>query len=124
MQPCHLGFGRTPPRCADFVYLASERDAPVSRSRVEALAGGPHLLFRDQGQDGHRLSKSPSPSRVRKYFGLKLLVIDEVGDRELERNSANTFVAVVLATYETAATVYASNGGFAKARTLGRMCAR
>ena len=91
---------------------------------IEALKGGYSVYFTTLSRIADDLSYGTSGAKYRKYIKPKVLVIDEVGYRAIDRAAANAFFEVIAARYETGAVILTSNKGFGKAHMFTRTYAR
>ncbi len=79
---------------------------------MEALAGGHSVYFTTMAKMIRELLAIPTRYRARKYLAPKLLVIDEIGYKNLDAKAAAVFFDVISARYETASVICSSNKGF------------
>ena len=81
---------------------------------LEAIAGGFSCYFTTLSKIANDLSSSYSPTKMRKYTSPKVLIIDEMGYRPLDRMAANYFFDIISARYETGTVILSSNKGFSE----------
>ncbi len=79
---------------------------------LEAIAGGHSVYFTTMAEMAADLAGVPTPAKVRKYLGPKVLVIDEIGYRPLDGRAGSTFFEVVSERYQTASIICSSNKSF------------
>ena len=79
---------------------------------IEAIKGGHSVYFTTLSRIADDLSYGTAGAKYRKYIKPKVLVIDEVGYRAIDRGAANAFFEVIAARYETGAVILTSNKGF------------
>ena len=81
---------------------------------LEAITGGFSCYFTTLSKIANDLSSSYSPIKMRKYTSPKVLIIDEMGYRPLDRMAANYFFDIISARYETGTVILSSNKGFSE----------
>jgi DNA replication protein DnaC len=85
---------------------------------VKALEGGYSVLFTTLAQLAEELAAVPHPSltrkRLRRYLQARLLIIDEVGYKQLTADQATYFFDIVRDRYEHGSTILTSNTSFAE----------
>ena len=85
---------------------------------LEAIAGGHSVYFTTMAKMAADLAGVPTPARVRKYLGPKVLAIDEIGYRTLDGQAGSAFFEVVSERYETGSIICSSNKSFTEWGTL------
>lgn len=81
---------------------------------LEAIAGGFTVYFTTLSKIANELSSSYSPAKMRKYTNPKVLIIDEMGYRPLDRTAANYLFEIISARYETGTVILSSNKDFSE----------
>lgn len=85
---------------------------------LKALEAGYSVLFTTLSQLAEDLAAVPHPSltgkRLRRYVQARLLIIDEVGYKQLTAEQASYFFEIVRDRYEQGSTILTSNTSFAE----------
>lgn len=79
-----------------------------------ALEGGNSVYFTTMAKLAQDLEGTTSVRRVRKYLAPRVLIIDEIGYRNLTPQAASVFFDVISARYETGSIICSSNKGFSE----------
>jgi len=79
-----------------------------------ALEGGNSVYFTTMTRLANDLSGTTTTQRARKYLATGVLIVDEIGYRNLSPQAASVFFDVISARYETKSIICSSNKGFSE----------
>jgi DNA replication protein DnaC len=104
-------------RCSNVVLLGPPGVGKTHLSvglALLALEGGNSVYFTTMTRLANDLSGTTTTRRARKYLAPRVLIVDEIGYRNLSPQAASVFFDVISARYETGSIICSSNKGFSE----------